>query len=60
MACNKYISYMKKLGGEVTMKQFIDDWEPIGLNVLESMIKNNEVKVEIPYVTLTETSKKGV
>lgn len=46
MSNDKYIQYMKNVGGRISVGAFSEDWEPIGGAVLDSMLAKGEVVLD--------------
>jgi hypothetical protein len=40
---DKYIKYMKNVGGRISIGKFHDDWDPIGGRLLQNMLNKGEV-----------------
>lgn len=54
MKSDKYLQYMKNVGGRISVGAFNDDWEPIGGTLLDSLLSNGDVIIEDLYVVLVE------
>jgi hypothetical protein len=51
---DKYVQYMKNVGGRISIGAFNDDWEPIGGILLDNLINNGDVIIEDLQVVLVE------
>jgi len=58
MDFSRYISYIKNTGGSPRVKQFDDDWEPIGPVVRRDMLRAGLITVSnVQEIQLTKKCK---
>ena len=55
----KALQYVTNTGGEVKVTWFLDDFEPIGGNLIDELLEKKWITINDDVITLTDTGEEA-